>query len=77
MDAEKLMERLSTREKVCVIRTRKIECEHCDFYLAGEWISMRFGGGGLTGIKASAPEWCFGSFVEDIERTRADVAMGI
>ncbi|KAF7974323.1 hypothetical protein HWV62_12366 [Athelia sp. TMB] len=36
VDAEKLLERLSTREGVRVIRTCKIECEHCDFYLAGK-----------------------------------------
>jgi len=56
VDAEKLLARLEAHEKgVKVVRTCRIDCEHCDFYLAAE-----------------APEWCFGSFVEDIEGTRED-----
>lgn len=57
MDAESLLERLKEKEQVRLIRSVRLECEHCDFYLA-----------------ANAVEWCFTSLVEDIEKTRTNIA---
>jgi hypothetical protein len=42
VDTESLLQRLKDKEKVKLIRVQKLECEHCDFYLAANAVEWCF-----------------------------------
>jgi len=42
VDAESLLERLRENEQVRLIRVVRLECEHCDFYLAANAVEWCF-----------------------------------